>query len=405
MAAPLETFAGCPACDWERAALRADEPPAGGGGRTASIVDLFSGAGGLSAGAKLAAADLGLNLDVALAVETDPVAAAVFEAWSGSPNVRRESVNALFPSDGSNSAAALAEGCDLLVGGPPCQGHSNLNNRTRRADDRNALYFTMASAAARLRPRAVLIENVPGVRHDRAEVLERTSTELRRLQYDVFSCDVKAVQLGVPQKRVRRILLAVTLDEFECGDARRLIETSLAQSCAHTRTLRWAIEDLAHLPDRGIRLLDTASISSSVNRGRMDWLFDNDEYELDAALRPPCHRDNPTQAQSYKTIYGRLNWDTPAQTITTGYGSMGQGRYVHPSKRRTITPHEAARIQTIPDWMLKPFETHGRRGDWARLIGNAVPPLMSQRLVRPLLAELFTPEQAHGPRAAALTTA
>jgi DNA (cytosine-5)-methyltransferase 1 len=72
-------------------------------------------------------------------------------------------------------------------------------------------------------------------------------------------------------------------------------------------------------------------------------------------------------------MYGRLHWDRPAQTVTTGFGSMGQGRYVHPSRRRTITPHEAARLQTFPDW----FDFgQSSRGQLADMIGNAVPPLV-----------------------------
>jgi DNA (cytosine-5)-methyltransferase 1 len=74
-------------------------------------------------------------------------------------------------------------------------------------------------------------------------------------------------------------------------------------------------------------------------------------------------------------MYGRLKWDEPAQTVTTGFGSMGQGRYVHPSCCRTITPHEAARLQTLPDFF--DFSAVETRQAWARMIGNAVPPLLS----------------------------
>jgi DNA (cytosine-5)-methyltransferase 1 len=73
-------------------------------------------------------------------------------------------------------------------------------------------------------------------------------------------------------------------------------------------------------------------------------------------------------------MYGRLDWKAPAQTITSGYGSMGQGRYVHPDAERTLTPHEAARIQFFPDW----FDFGDRdRTAWATLIGNAVPMKLS----------------------------
>jgi DNA (cytosine-5)-methyltransferase 1 len=72
-------------------------------------------------------------------------------------------------------------------------------------------------------------------------------------------------------------------------------------------------------------------------------------------------------------MYGRLHWDRPAQTITTGFSSMGQGRYVHPAQPRTLTPHEAARIQGFPDWFS--WSSTSRRTVLSTAIGNAVPPL------------------------------
>jgi DNA (cytosine-5)-methyltransferase 1 len=94
-------------------------------------------------------------------------------------------------------------------------------------------------------------------------------------------------------------------------------------------------------------------------------------------------------------MYGRLRWDAPAQTITSGYGSMGQGRYVHPGRRRTLTPHEAARLQTIPDWFT--FDSAGTRTELARMIGNAVPPLLGAAIGRLMLPRLLvSTETAEG---------
>ena len=90
-------------------------------------------------------------------------------------------------------------------------------------------------------------------------------------------------------------------------------------------------------------------------------------------------------------MYGRLWWDQPAQTITTGFGSMGQGRYVHPTRRRTITPHEAARLQTIPDYVQLGVDE--QRSAWADMIGNAVPPFLTRALGRTLLPHLTPLEE------------
>jgi DNA mismatch endonuclease (patch repair protein) len=114
----------------------------------------------------------------------------------------------------------------------------------------------------------------------------------------------------------------------------------------------------------------------------MTWLLENNAYDLPNLLRPECHHG----VHSYASMYGRLRWDAPAQTITTGFGSMGQGRFVHPSRPRTLTPHEAARLQTLPDF-FDLDETKGR-GAWAAVIGNAVPPLLGAHIASPLLCAL-----------------
>src|SRR5262249_21330940 len=140
------------------------------------------------------------------------------------------------------------------------------------------------------------------------------------------------------------------------------------------RTVRWAIGDLKTIP--GVTF-DTASRPSEQNLARMNVLFERRLFDLPNRYRPRCHRHG---RHSYLSMYGRLRWSSPGQTITTGFGSMGQGRYVHPQQRRTLTPHEAARLQTFPDWF--DFGTHTGRGVMATAVGNAVPPLLMRDIGR-----------------------
>ena len=126
------------------------------------------------------------------------------------------------------------------------------------------------------------------------------------------------------------------------------------------------------------------STPSPTNADRMRWLIEHGEFDLPNGRRPRCHHNE----HSYVSMYGRLRWDAPAQTITTGYGSMGQGRYVHPGKARTLTPHEAARLQTIPDFF--DLGASNKRSTWAHVVGNAVPPLLGVHLGIPLLDSLTT---------------
>ena len=274
---------------------------------------------------------------------------------------------------------------DILAGGPPCQGHSNLNNHTRRSDPRNALYLAMVRAAEILEPRVVLVENVPPVLWDHGGVVSETERRLRKIGYSTASAVLNSYSLGVPQRRRRFFLLGVRDIGDEAGELMDQVATLTGQQ---SRTVRWAIGDI----ERAVhdRWLDAPSRQSAANRERAAFLIRNGLYDLPNTLRPPCHRDNPTH--SYKSMYGRLQWDEPAQTITSGFGSMGQGRYVHPSQPRTLTPHEAARLQTIPDW----FDWgHIPRGQAATMIGNAVPPLMAAGIGRVVIGSAVKGDGGH----------
>jgi len=277
---------------------------------------------------------------------------------------------------------------ELQIGlaGPPCQGHSDLNNHTRRADPRNALYAKVARAAAVLEPKVLCVENVPAVRNDEGGILDTTKVALERLGYVVDDAFIDMHFIGIPQRRRRHILLAC---EPGYGDPQSLLERLVEHPCSDhlPRDVRWAIDDLKDI--KSDEIYNSASVPSEENRQRIDYLFDHRCYDLPNPQRPECHRDFE---HTYNSMYGRLRWDMPAQTITSGYGSMGQGRYVHPGRRRTITPHEAARLQTIPDWFT--FHPASTRKALARMIGNAVPPLLGLEIGRLLLPHLASGEKA-----------
>lgn len=349
------------------------------------VVDLFAGCGGLTIGVAEAARRSGRGIDVRLALDNDPDAAGVFHANFPTAAVHTDRVEDWFDGDlGSTftdreqEVRKLVGHVDILLGGPPCQGHSNLNNRTRRDDERNALYARMARAAAVLRPAVALIENVPTVQHDVARIVEVTIEALRDAKYKVDDRVIDLLQLGAPQKRRRHVILAIR----GLPVAPRDVLDRLGLRCQRhpARTVRWAIEDL--LDVEGDALFDTPSAASPENQRRMRWLFRYDQYDLPNHHRPDCHHSE----HSYLSMYGRLCWDEPAQTVTTGFGSMGQGRYVHPGVPRTITAHEAARLQMLPDSL--DFRSARTRGALAKLIGNAVPPVLAMRAVEVLMPTL-----------------
>lgn len=352
---------------FDRAFLRSkSRPPIGARKRTVRVVDLFSGCGAMSLGIWEASRAVGARMVPVMALDSNPAALDVYEKNFPGVWVVSAAVESIL--DGTLGSPASSAECsliarvgrvDILVGGPPCQGHSNLNNHTRRKDPKNKLYERMARFAELLKPTHVIIENVSAVLYDEGKVVTHTIEHLEKSGYKVDDAAVEAVLLGVPQRRRRHFVVA---SRERTPD----IAATVAAYERGTRDVTWAIGDLANISTDTI--FDSTGTPSETNRKRIEYLFAKRLYELPDEERPDCHQ---LKEHSYKSVYGRLRPDKPAQTITTGFVSMGQGRYVHPTERRTITPHEAARLQFIPDFF--DFSGVSKRTALAEMIGNAVP--------------------------------
>ncbi|NHN75875.1 DNA cytosine methyltransferase [Azotobacter chroococcum] len=336
-----------------------------------SLVDLFCGAGGISLGIAEAVNDLGLSLRIPLAVDFEAAAVNVYKENFSFANAIQEDLSNIFSSSDqfdqlTDTEKRLREEVgkiDILVGGPPCQGHSDLNNYSRRKDPKNSLYFIMARAAYVLQPSHIIIENVLGARHDKNGVVHKTISALQELGYRVEMAPVDLTTIGVPQTRRRLIIIASKVVQPDITGAVEKFSTT-------TRNLEWAIKDLEDCNSSNLE--ETPSKPSKNNLTRINYLFEHDLDDLPNHMRPPCHAHGN---HSYKSIYGRLKWSEPSQTITSGFYSMCMGRYVHPSRRRTLTAREAARLQFFPDYFT--FGAAGSRTAIAKIIGNAVPPKLS----------------------------
>lgn len=334
--------------------------------------DLFSGCGGLSVGLREACRALNLSAEFAFASDFNDAALDVycknFRPHFSASGPLEQVVDGKVGARRTKSEVDLMSRVgrlDFVIAGPPCQGHSDLNNHTRREDPKNQLVIRVARFVELFRPRHVLIENVQGIRHDKLGSLGRAMEVLARLGYRMDDRVVNADRLGAPQARKRFFLLA-SLSEVQGLD---LGESEIEQP----RSLGWAINDL--LDRESDTAFDSSAVHSAVNRKRIDYLFDHQLFELPNSERPPCHRD---REHSYTGVYGRMRWDRPGPTITTGFGSAGQGRFVHPLRRRTLTPHEAARVQFFPDFF--DFGDRGRR-QYQELIGNAVPSKLAYAII------------------------
>lgn len=348
--------------------------------RAIRTVDLFCGAGGFALGVRQLAAETGHAVVNELAADVDEAALAVFSAnhqtgiaWPRSVTSlvdfrirgRGEGARFVYPPELLDPAlVAAVDGVDLVTAGPPCQGHSNLNNRSRRDDRRNRLFLTVPAFAIAAGAQAVAIENVPAVVHDRDGVVDSARCLFESAGYRVDAGVLAADELGWPQTRQRYFLVA-----RRPGRPLPLNRLAAAFS-APARSVWWAIADLEGCTSDSDPMTTLSRISEE-NVARIEFLFENNELDLPPSERPTCHRDGTT----YQAVYGRMDRQRPAPTITTGFMSPGRGRFIHPTRPRTLTPREAARLQGFPDtyrFVLDPSAppTRHQLGKW---IGDAVP--------------------------------
>lgn len=361
---------------YDLAWLRATSaPPAPADAPEVRVVDLFSGCGGMTVGVVEACRALGMAGQAVLAVDSNKTALATFAR--NFPGVRTLSDPVESWLDGELGAAPterereFAEALgrvDVTLAGPPCQGNSNLNNHTRYADPKNELYLRVVRFAEVVRPRHVVIENVPGVRRDKKRVLDKAYAHLERLGYNVAVTEFRAERLGVAQTRHRVLVLASLAAEPIAPLKRDARHLETLYGVDPPRPFSWACGDLEDA--EGATAFDRTADADPVTEKRIAHLFDHDLHVLPDELRPACHEAGHT----YKAVYGRMWWDRPAPTITSGYMTMGRGRFVHPRRRRTLTPHEAARVQFFPDY----FDFSGQtKQAYKVMIGNAVPPKLT----------------------------
>jgi DNA (cytosine-5)-methyltransferase 1 len=346
-------------------------------------IDLFSSIGGLTVGLSVAAAELGMNLKPALAVDIDYKALDVYKANWPSALVHRGSVKdlveaqvagrgdkAIFafkPEIASPSLEGLQGTVDVLTAGPPCQGHSSLNNMTRGDDPRNELYLRVPAIAIALDIPLVIIENVPGVVRDVGNVVDTAASLFESNGYSVTTDVLRADGLGWAQTRKRFFMIASKIE----GQAVDLNAFAKSQS-RQAMSLGDTIADLLDTTDTG-ELMHSLPVMSSENIARVNYLFEHELFDLPLDARPDCHKDGT----SYSASYGRMHWDKPAPTLTTGFMSPGRGRFVHPKRPRVMTPREGARVQGFPDWYnFEPVGVDTKRTDLAKWIGDAVPSIL-----------------------------
>jgi DNA (cytosine-5)-methyltransferase 1 len=320
-------------------------------------LELFCGVGGMTVGLKSA------GFEMLGAVDNNPLAMAGYRANHPEVAIWTEDITKLDPLVIAAELSLRPGDLDLLAGCPPCQGFSAVRTRRRGTsvpDERNRLVSYFGKWAQALRPRALMMENVPGLADDVR--LRRLVRVLERLGY-IVTCGVRdAVDHGVPQRRARLVLLAL-LDS----------EVPFAPAGTERKTVR---DTIAHLPPPGESrdpLHNHGERRSEKVRKRIAAIppegslrLMGEEHQLDCHLR----------TNGFYDIYGRMAWDEPAPTITGGCINPSRGRFLHPEQNRAITLREAAALQSFPEGYVIPLD-HGKYRA-ADLIGNALPPRFVQ---------------------------
>lgn len=320
-----------------------------------TAIDLFSGCGGLSRGLT----DAGYR--VLAAVEIDQKACETYRANHRDVELLAEDVRKVSAAKLMRCAGLKKGELDLLAGCPPCQGFSTLrarNGQTAAADPRNDLVDEFARLALALRPKMIMMENVPALaKYEKfIDFVERLTAD----GYRVISKVLDVSDFGVPQRRKRLIL-----------SASRVGQPRLAAEAAARTTVREAIGGLPSAGTSGDALHDIPTKHRSARVQAMIEAIPKDggsRRSLPDPMKLGCHR----RTSGFNDVYGRMRWEDVSPTITSGCSNPSKGRFIHPQEDRPITLREAAILQGFPaDYRF--VVAHGKEAI-ALMIGNALPP-------------------------------
>jgi len=294
------------------------------------------------------------------AVDIDSLFVKTYTANHPEVRVWQQDIRELEPSELLEEIGLEVGQLDLLAGCPPCQGFSTIrtmNGRVRVKDPRNELVLEFQRFVEALRPRAVMMENVPGLADD--ERFASFQRKMRELGYLGHHRILNAAEYGVPQRRRRLIYLAGLGVEIPFGRKSRKM-----------KKVKDAIGGLPKAGESGDPVHDmperrSPKVMALIRRIPKDGGSRTDlpeEFQLD------CHK----RCNGFKDVYGRMAWNDVAPTITSGCFNPSKGRFLHPEEDRAITMREAALLQGFP--RRYKFPTTDNKSAVALMIGNALPP-------------------------------
>lgn len=245
--------------------------------------------------------------------------------------------------------------CEIVLAGPPCQGFSTLGRRDPR-DERNALSLAIVDWAATTGAKVVVIENVPQFL-DSAH-WKSVRRALERRGFEATAWILNAHDFGAPQLRTRAFAIL----------SKHGLPVPPKSPVAKSTTVRDAFHGLRIKADNSG--MHVAPEPSPIARARFRHIppcgDKRDILKSAPELCPPSWTRVGVQATD---VWGRMDYDSPANTLRCCFQNASKGRYVHPVADRVITLREGARLQGVPD----DWEFYGDRTSVARQIGNGVP--------------------------------
>jgi DNA (cytosine-5)-methyltransferase 1 len=356
--------------------------------------DLFAGAGGFSLGAYFA------GIKVVAAIEWDKYACATYrqnlvDTGLTSTELFESDITELSPTAVKSLEAIREDGCDILLGGPPCQGFSaHRINDAGVNDPRNKLLLRYFEYVRVLRPMFFLVENVPGLLWPKHKKFLKAFYDLAKSAgYGVLEPHLlNARDYGVPQNRKRVFILGFDLKR--------------------TSAPEWPPKPTHAAPNSGNGLPGWIQASvvfkKPAMRGDTNDIHMNHGAELIATFKRtppnggsrrdsgrvlPCHKHHV----GHHDVYGRIDPSQPAPTMTTACINPSKGRFVHPTEHHGITLRQAARFQSFPEW----FNFSGGIMAGGVQVGNAVPVDLAKALLEPLKDAVIASRSAHKRKAAA----
>ncbi|CAN7754026.1 DNA cytosine methyltransferase [Paenibacillus sp. LjRoot56] len=354
------------------------------------VVDLFAGCGGLSLGF------IKEGYTIEKAVEFDPSTANTYKKNHPEVEVIVDDIKNI-----DNSGVFKLGDADVIIGGPPCQGFSMAGARIRQGfidDPRNNLFKHYFNVVKEVKPKVFVMENVKGMQtmqggkiFEEIKNIFSNADMLDGKPYHLYYRVVKTIEFGIPQMRERLIIIGTTIENVDFDKLWNDTKDEMREETPSFFDVVSVFDAIGNLP----AVTSDGQITNPVPQTEYEKYLACDLKTIENHTQSK-HSDIAVERmkrvnngenftvldEEIKSVhsgaYGRLYWDEQASTITTRFDTPAGGRFIHPIENRTLTPREAARIQSFPD----DFVFYGAKRSISRQIGNAVPPKVSYFLAR-----------------------